>query len=64
MAKNQKLHSENKTTGAAMPLFLLTFKSKTMKNEFKHSLIYFAIGCAFILGFVLGVISKVQVTCL
>jgi len=43
---------------------LLTFKSKTMKNELKHSLIYFAIGCAFILGFVLGVISKVQVTCL
>jgi len=35
-----------------------------MKNEFKNGLIYFTIGCAFLLGFVLGVISKVQVTCL
>jgi len=35
-----------------------------MKEELKHSLIYFAIGCAFILGFVLGVINKVEITCL
>jgi len=45
-------------------LEIIYLKTLTMKNELKNSLIYFAIGCAFLLGFVLGVISKVQVTCL